>query len=292
MKQSRSPIQSGFGAPAPGPAITERDRHGDCVRLPPRDSGSTSQASSGYLFSKFLEEFPGPSEIQAVFIHLPNEQRDANLDRPTRSGIISVGIIPNMKLPTALIPLLTGLLFIGCQSENHRVGIKIDADKPTRLDGFVPFPTNALSCSIKILRTWGEVEVSIKNTSSVKQTFSAPKILTGVDLESEPIAQGNTINFELRWGDNQFACADYSTFERINVAYKTMSLSPDETSRIVINLKDAQLNMRDNLVPFDQCFKKGGSIIFVRVLLVNIRDAKTSVIAQSNEEQFKGKCVY
>ncbi len=48
------------------------------------DSGSTTRANSNCLFSKFIEEFPGPPRIQAVFFHLSNEQRDADLDRPTR----------------------------------------------------------------------------------------------------------------------------------------------------------------------------------------------------------------
>ena len=47
-------------------------------------SGWTTEASSGYLFSNFLEEIPGRPKIQAVFLHLPNEQRHADLDRPTR----------------------------------------------------------------------------------------------------------------------------------------------------------------------------------------------------------------
>ena len=112
---------SGLGAPSPGQALSRRDRQAGCSRLrqldvcsPPWfqlrhgpwsrrilartmattslrvfmgardwDSGSTTQASSGCRFSNFLEEFPGPSEIQVVFLHLSNEQRDADLDRPT-----------------------------------------------------------------------------------------------------------------------------------------------------------------------------------------------------------------
>ena len=46
-------------------------------------SGWTTAASSGYLFSNFFEEFPGSPKIQAVFLQLSNEQRDADLDRPT-----------------------------------------------------------------------------------------------------------------------------------------------------------------------------------------------------------------
>ena len=47
-------------------------------------SGWTTAASSDYFFSNFFEKFPGPSEIQAVFLQLSDEQRCTDLDRPTR----------------------------------------------------------------------------------------------------------------------------------------------------------------------------------------------------------------
>ena len=43
----------------------------------------TSAPGSGCLFSNFFDEFPGPPKIQAVFLQLSDEQRRADLDRPT-----------------------------------------------------------------------------------------------------------------------------------------------------------------------------------------------------------------
>ena len=75
-------------------------------------SGWTTEASSGYLFSNFLEEIPGRPKIQAVFLHLPNEQRHADLDRPTRCRHIQKidSVPPNLRpdslQPTILQPVI------------------------------------------------------------------------------------------------------------------------------------------------------------------------------------------
>jgi len=78
------------GAPGNGISLRKAAKARRRKKRPPRStrsrsrhSGWTTAASSDHLFSNFFEEFPGPSEIQAVFLHLSNEQRDADLDRPT-----------------------------------------------------------------------------------------------------------------------------------------------------------------------------------------------------------------
>jgi hypothetical protein len=157
---------------------------------------------------------------------------------------------------------------------------------------FIPFPTNVLSCSIRLLDSWGKVEILIVNASSTRQVFSAPRIITAVDLQSETNIQVNTINFHFRWGDNRSASAEYGTFEKSIVTNKYLSLLPDETSKVVINLKDFYFSMRDNLVPFNECFTRGNSNIYVQASLVTVNRTKYTAVTRSNEENLKGEYIY
>jgi hypothetical protein len=160
---------------------------------------------------------------------------------------------------------------------------------------FIPFPTNALACSVSFTKNWGEVEVVIKNASSTKQVFSAPRSITGVDfesVESETNMQINTLEFNFRWGENGFAEAQYMTLERKSIVNRTISLRPKETFTIVLNLTNTCLGRRDNVVPFNGMFTKGDSDIIIRASLVSIMHARYAIIAQSNEERFKGKYIY
>jgi len=68
--------------------LVERGRHSEW----------TTAASSGYIFSKFFKEFPCPLKIQADFLHLSSEQREADLNRPTHSGINKIGRVRRQKL--------------------------------------------------------------------------------------------------------------------------------------------------------------------------------------------------
>ena len=161
---------------------------------------------------------------------------------------------------------------------------------PTRM--FIPFPSNALSCSIRLLNSWGKVEMSIMNTSSVKQVFSAPRIITGVDLQSETNIQVNTINFHFRWGENRSASAEYGTFQKSVAMNTSISLLPNETSNVIMNLKDFHFSMRDNAVPFNECFERGKSNVFVKASLVTVNRTKQNVVSESNEEVLMGEYIY
>lgn len=163
---------------------------------------------------------------------------------------------------------------------------------PVPTKAFIPFPTNALSCSIRLFKPWGKVEVSMVNTSSVRQVFSAPRMITGVDLQSEKNIEVNTINIECRWGGNRTVSAMYGTFEKTIIGNTNMSLPPHGTSKVVIDLKDFYFGMRDNLVPFNECFKEGDSNVCIQASLVTINQTKHTAISMSNEENIKGDYIH
>ena len=157
---------------------------------------------------------------------------------------------------------------------------------------FIPFPTNALSCSIRPLVPWGMIEVSIMNTSSVMQVFSAPRRFTGIDLQSATNIQVNTIKMDFRWGGDRGAFAEYLTFERRNIVTTNMSLLPNSTSKVVINLKDFYISARCNLVPFNEWFKQGESNICIQASLKTINRTEETVVSMSNTETIKGDYIY
>ena len=162
---------------------------------------------------------------------------------------------------------------------------------------FIPFPTNALSCSIRPLVPWGTIEVSIMNTSSVMQVFSAPRMGKGIDLQSATNMHVNTIKMNFRWGGDrgasaEYAFAEYLTFERRNIVTTNMSLLPNSTSKVVINLKDFYISARCNLVPFNEWFKQGESNICIQASLVKINHTEETVVSMSNPETIKGDYIY
>ena len=135
------------------------------------------------------------------------------------------------------------------------------------------------------------------NTSSVMQVFSAPRMITGIDLQSATNIQVNTINMDFRWGGDrgasaEYAFAEYLTFERKIIETTNMSLLPNGTSKVVINLKDFYISARCNGVPFNEWFKQGESNICIQASLKTINRTEETVVSMSNTETIKGDYIY
>lgn len=159
--------------------------------------------------------------------------------------------------------------------------------------GFKPMGKNTLSSSINFINESTKVEVCIKNISNKQISFSKPRILTGLDLKQQdkPISY-NSFEFNLTWDNNKTANLQYATFKDIDISHEVVTLAPEETKNIILDLRDTLVVRRCDLVPFTECFSKGNTTIKTTLILISVTNNKHKTISESPPKTFLGKYIY
>lgn len=158
--------------------------------------------------------------------------------------------------------------------------------------GFRPMGKDVFSCWIEVSDKFGDIEVTIKNVSLEKVSFSKPRMMTGTDLNNDKGISANSLELQLRWETNQVANLQFATFKKIDTEDKIIDLNPGETIKLNMNLKNTLVERRCNLVPFNECFSEGTQEMSVTLSIVRVANKGIEKISESNTLVIHGKYIF
>ncbi len=160
------------------------------------------------------------------------------------------------------------------------------------MEGFKPMEKDVFSCLIEISDKFGDIDVTIKNVTSEKVSFSKPRMMTGTDLNNNKGVSANSLELQLKWETNKVANLQYATFKKIDIDDEIINLNPGGTIKINMNLKNTLVERRCNLVPFDECFSEGTQDISVSLSIVRIANKGIEKVSESNTAIIHGKYIF
>jgi len=186
-----------------------------------------------------------------------------------------------MKKGMYLSFLLIILLGSSCQQKRNEI-----------VAGFKPMEKDVFSCLIEVSDKFGDIEVTIKNVTLEKVSFSKPRMMTGTDLNNSKGVSANSLELQLKWETNRVANLQYATFKKIDIRDEIINLNPGGTIKLRVNLKNTLVERRCNLVPFDECFSEGTQDISVSLSIVRVANKGIEKICESNTAMLYGKYIF